>query len=534
MRAPILVLLGAVSLLLLIACVNVANLLLARGSARDREMAIRTALGASRARLVRQLLTESLLLSLAGGALGVLLARWGIDGLLALAGGQVPRATEIGLNATVLGFALLASIGTGLAFGLLPAIARDRLVARLARGQRPLRHSGPTRTAPVARARARRDRLRGRSTLRRGTPDPQLLAPDARRLGPARRIGAGRLAHHSRRRPGRRKRRCLPFVASSRGSGPCPGVVAVGASKTLPLHGGGEVYKFTVEGRGDVGTVGREAGTVIVTPGYFAALGIPVLRGRDFRESDIESSAPVLLVNNAIARRLWGNADPIGKGLAIGEIAARGRRRRRGRPQRGPRRRSPRHDLRPGVDLPEVEHEDLPPDLVGSRGSGLRGPRRHPRDRSGPPDLPGRSASRDRLGDGGSPAFPDAARGRLRRRRAPARRLSESTVSSRSASPSAPARSGSAWRSARIAPPCAASSFPRAWSWRPEASASVSLAGLALSRGLRSVLFEIPAGDPATLAAVAALLAGVAFLACSIPARRAANLDPQAALRADG
>ena len=122
-----------------------------------------------------------------------------------------------------------------------------------------------------------------------------------------------------------------------------------------------------------------------MTPGYFAALGIPVLRGRDFSESDIESSAPVLLVNDAMARRLWGNADPIGRGLAIGDtrlevVGVVGR-----RPQRGPRRRSPRHDLRAGVEVPEVEHEDLPQDVFGSRGPGLGGPRAI---RGIDPDLP--------------------------------------------------------------------------------------------------------------------------------------------------
>jgi predicted permease len=125
-RKPITLLLGAVLLVLLIGCVNVANLLLARASVRRREIGIRAALGAGHGRLIRQLLTESLLLSLTGGLLGLLLARWGIDGLMAFSGGHVPRASAIRMDSGVVLFALLLSVGTGVAFGLLPALSAAR------------------------------------------------------------------------------------------------------------------------------------------------------------------------------------------------------------------------------------------------------------------------------------------------------------------------------------------------------------------------------------------------------------------------
>ena len=531
-RAPILVLLGAVSLLLLIACVNVANLLLARGSARDREMAIRTALGASRGRLIRQLLTESLLLSLAGGALGVLLARWGIDGLLALAGGQVPRATEIGLNPMVLAFALLASIVTGLAFGLLPAMhATGSLRGSL---------EGSGRSGTPARSGRRLSRalvlgqtafavalLFGAGLLIRsfwrlthvdsGLSAESVLAVSITIPDPvleAEKDAAYRLSILTRLRA-------------------LPGVVAVGASKTLPLHGGGEAYKFTVEGRGDVGTIAPEAGTVIVTPGYFAALGIPVLRGRDLRESDIESGALVLHVNNALARRVWGDADPIGKALLLGEnrlevVGVVGDVRNEGLalPPRGtiyvPTSIFPRSSMKiflrtasdPAALATAVRAaiRGIDPDLPISRVAPL-------------PEIVSATVARPRflmllvagfaaaalllaaLGIYGVISFGVAQRTReigirmaLGADRASVRRL---VVSEGMALAAGGLGLG-------------------------------VVAGLVLSRALRSVLFEVPPGDPATLAAVAALLAGVAFLACSIPAMRAANLDPQAALRSDG
>ncbi len=531
-RAPILVLLGAVSLLLLIACVNVANLLLARGSAREREMAIRTALGASRARLVRQLLTESLGLSLAGGTLGVLLARWGIDGLLALAGGQVPRSTEIGLNATVLAFAVLATIGTGLAFGLLPAMHTTGALRGSIEG------SGRSGT-PVRRGR-RLSRglvlgetafavalLFGAGLLIRsfwrltnvetGLRADSVLAvsitiPDA--VYAAEKDAAYRSAILTRLRS-------------------LPGVVAVGASKTLPLHGGGEAYKFTVEGRGDVGTVAPEAGTVIVTPGYFAALGIPVLRGRDLRESDIESGAPVLHVNNALTRRLWGNEDPIGKGLVIGKMR-----------------------LEVVGVVGDVRNEGLD---VTPRGTIYV-----------PMSIFPRSSLKIFLRTSSDPAaLASAARAAIRgidpdlpiSRVAPLPEIVSATVARPRfltllvAGFAAAAlllaalgiygviSFGVAQRTREIGIRMALGA-DRASVRRLVVSEGMALAagglglgvaaGLALSRLLRSVLFEIPVGDPATLAAVAALLAGVALVACSIPAARASNLDPQAALRADG
>lgn len=319
-RAPLFLLLASVGLVLLITCANLASLLLARGSSRIREVAIRTALGAARGRIVRQFLTESLLLSLAGGAAGLLVALWSVETLTAAAGAHLPRVSEVHMDGVVLGFTCLVSIVTGLLFGLVPALHASR----------------PTLAAALEGAGRSGSADRGRRAILRG-----LVVAEAA-VAVVLLVGAGllaksfwRLLHVS---SGMRVENVLTLSITIpverystdateaayrtellRRLAALPGVSAAGASKTMPLKGGGEPYTFSLEGRPErEARVLPEAGAFIVTPGFFSALGIPVVSGRDFTQADIDTSAHVLLVNQALARQLWPGQSPIGKGTLFG------------------------------------------------------------------------------------------------------------------------------------------------------------------------------------------------------------------------
>ncbi len=317
-RTPLFVLLGAVGLVLLIACANVANLLLARSAARSREIAIRTALGASPARIARQLLTESVLLAVLGGALGVLAAQWGMDGLLALTRGRIPRADEIRLDGAVALFALGLSVLTGILFGLLPALRalRTDIVPALEAGGR----GGTGSRGDVRRGLVIAETVLAALLL----TGAGLLAKSFWRLM---QVPSGLQAEHvlaiSINIPDWKYRdsdRAAAYRSELlRRLRALPGVLAAGGSKAMPLSGGGEKYRISVERPGEPPTpIQPASGAVIVTPGYFAALGISILKGRDFTEHDLETQAAVLLVNQALARQLWPGEDPIGKKVMFG------------------------------------------------------------------------------------------------------------------------------------------------------------------------------------------------------------------------
>ncbi|HKA36475.1 MAG TPA: ABC transporter permease [Thermoanaerobaculia bacterium] len=319
-RTPLLVLLGAVGLVLLIACANVANLLLARSAARGREIAIRTALGAKPSRLLRQLLTESVLLALLGGAAGLAAAYWGVEGLLALTAGRIPRADEIRPDAAVTAFAAALSVVTGILFGILPARrSLDTAIAsalewggRGASGSR----SDVRRSLVVAETVLAAMLLAGAGLLGKSfwklIHVPSGVSPQ-RVLAVSLSIPAWKYSELEKESAYRseilRRLRALP------------GVIAAGGSKTMPLSGGGEAYKFRLPGDADpTRFIQPASGTIIVTPGYFAALGIPLLRGRGFTEQDLSTGAAVLLVNQAMARQIWPGEDPVGKAIIIGKI----------------------------------------------------------------------------------------------------------------------------------------------------------------------------------------------------------------------
>jgi predicted permease len=314
------VLVVAVGLVLLIACANLVNLLLARGTTRLQELAVRTALGAERRRLVRQLLTEGVVLSLLGGAVGLLLGLGGVRLQVSAAGGHLPLAGEIHADLRLLAFTFAVSLVAALIFGILPALRWSRLAGALA-----LREGG-------------RGALGGeRERLRSG------LVVVETGLAVLLLVGAGLLLHSlwrlSHVDAGFRPHGVLtlslslpPGLADDtfhdhfalvresilRRVREVPGVVAAAASKTLPLHGQAEPYRFALPEHPDQ-LVEPAGGGFIVTSDYFRTLGIPVLRGREFRAGEsIEHGDFDAVVNAALARQLWGTLDVTGKRLLFG------------------------------------------------------------------------------------------------------------------------------------------------------------------------------------------------------------------------
>lgn len=315
-RSALLILLGAVGFVLLIACTNVANLLLARAATRRREIGIRTALGAGRGRLIRQFLTESLLLSLMGGALGLVMAKWGVDGLMSLAAGFLPRASEIGLDWRVLGFTLLLSLMTGIVFGLVPAWQGSKVDV-----QEALKEGGNAGTSP------RSNWLRNGLAVLEVASALVLL------------IGAGLLIKSFIRlqqvESGLRTenlltmRIALPqtkYTTSQASAGfyqqvlervsTLPGVEVAGVINLLPIQQYGTNGTVQVEGQPtDPQGLGPLVEFRTVSPDYFRALGVQLITGRPFKSQDAEGSQPVAIVNQAFVKTFLPNHDPIGKRL---------------------------------------------------------------------------------------------------------------------------------------------------------------------------------------------------------------------------
>jgi len=316
-RTILWVMMGAVAFVLLIGCVNLANLLLARATGRGRELAIRTAMGAGRARLVGQLLVESVVLALAGGALGVLLSLGGIRVLVSLAPADVPRIEGVGLNTAVLGFALMVSLASALIFGLLPAfratsLGPARALADAAfgstRGQRGRRTLGALVAAELALAVVL---LAGAGLMLRSVAglrdvDPGFEVENMLTFQitlPPTRYDSGRPVADAYARL-RERLEALPGVESAT------------VTSALPLGGGGFILfrAHLPEGRPEP-PEGEEvrANWDVVHPGYFATMGLPLIAGRGFSEADDEGSVPVMIVNREFARMMFGSvADALG------------------------------------------------------------------------------------------------------------------------------------------------------------------------------------------------------------------------------
>jgi predicted permease len=304
-RRSLLVLLGAVGMVLLVACVNVANLLLARTAAREREIAIRAALGARRMRIVRQFLTESLLLSGAGAVGGLALGVWGSRALVRAAAGQLPRAGEIGLDWRVFAFLLAVCVAAAIGFGLAPALAAARggsSVLRSRSGGAIVRDGLVVAEVALAFVLLAGAGLLVRTFLNLQRADAGVLAENVLTVHVALTGGPEAMAIHER-------------VART------PGVRANGFISMLPLQASGWTAGFHIPGRAEIFPCELR----YVTPGYFRAMGVAIRRGRDFTPFDGADQPRVIVINEALARQYFRDQDPVGvridRGVIVGVVA---------------------------------------------------------------------------------------------------------------------------------------------------------------------------------------------------------------------
>jgi predicted permease len=307
---------GAVGFVLLIVCANVANLLLARGEGRRREMAVRTALGASRRRILAQLLTESTVFAIVGGTLGVFLAWSGTRALVALAPPSVPRLDQIGVDWAVLAYALLTSLGAGVLFGLAPALraSREAPAETLKEGGRAS-HQGTSRrmrrALVVTEVALSVVMLCGAGVLLRSLVKLQRtdLGFDTRSVLTAKVSTLGL-----------NDARSIVFWAQVlERVRAIPGVTSAGAAGWLPVVGQGGLWGLLAEGQSyDRVPRAPTAEPQQVTAGYFRAMGLRVLQGREFTDNDREQGPFVAVVSKSLATLLWPNADAIGKRFRLG------------------------------------------------------------------------------------------------------------------------------------------------------------------------------------------------------------------------
>src|ERR1043166_1880236 len=323
MRPALLILLGAVFLVLLIACANLTTMLLARAAAREREMAVRVALGAGPLRLLKQVFTESVLLALIGGVAGVVLAMWGVESLKAIGAQTVPRLREVNIDLVVLSITVVICVGTGIIFGLAPGLAsaRPELTETLKEGGR-----GSTQGR-------RGNRLRNGLVIAEVALALVLLS------------AAGLLIKSFTKlqnvNPGFNPRNALTFEISlskvqypddasivrfnneaQRRIAAVPGVQAAGFSTILPLAGTNSDSSFAIEGRpSDKNTPSPDEELREVSPDYFRALGTPLIRGRFFGDADKADAPRVIIVNQAFAKKFWPNEEALGRRIVMGSMS---------------------------------------------------------------------------------------------------------------------------------------------------------------------------------------------------------------------
>ena len=559
-RPALLVLLGAVGFLLLVGCANVANLMLARAAARERELAIRTALGAGRGRLVRQFLTESLLLSLAGGAIGVLLAIWGVAALLALAPANLPRIADVSVNLPVLAFALGVCVFVAMDLGILTALrstAADPQKA-LAEGSRGAAGSMASRRfarfliggqVAVTLVLLAGAGLLGRSLLRVLSVDPGFRTTHivSMELEVPQTPGAPEWPNNDPR-PALFMDALLSKLRGIRG------VEEIGGTSDLPLAEGGpadgkflllsEPPQLSWSKPEDFARLerlwntapGGEADYCVASQGYFKALAIPLLQGRLFNEHDTADAPHVAVVSESMARTTWPNQDPLGRTIEFGNmdgdlrlltvvgVVGDVRERSLEKPPRPTVYVNYRQRLRGGRDFTLVIRSAMPPNVL------------LPQARQALHELAPDVAPRFESFQGVFSASLETRRFNL---------LLVGVFASSALLLAGVGIFGVAayWVSqrtreigVRVALGASSSDVLRLVLRTSMGTVLVGVAcGIAgafgLTRAIRSLLFDVKATDPFTFIAVSMILTGVALLASYLPARRATRVDPMVALR---
>jgi predicted permease len=538
-KGALLVLLGTVALVLLIACANVANLQLARAAARQREMAVRAALGAARGRIVRGLLTENVLLSLAGGGLGLWLAFWGVRALGPWSGASLPSLHAIGIDAWVLAFTLGVSVITGLAFGLAPAVQAWRTDVNAA-----LQEEGRGATGGY------RHRLR------------HLLVVSEVALALVLLIGAGLLLKSFARlmevHPGFRTDGVLTFQVTLTGgkSAPqivnfveqiverlqaLPGVQAAAATDSLPLTDLARIGVAEIEGRPPIDFSKAKRGEVTpvsrltVTRDYFHAMGIAVKNGRTLTAQDARPPAGSVIVNEAFAKRFFPGASAVGQRIRLHPGPAEARWQTVVGVVSDVRQSGLAGDVMPQVYSPDLEDMDAALSFVlrvtGAPAGLISAVRTVVAEVEPNQALYNVMTMEQRLANTTT-----------------SRRLNTALLGSFAAVALLLAVVGIygvmsyavtqrtreiGMRIALGARPGQVMRFVLGQGMRVVLiGAGIGLVGaLALARVLRNLLFEVAPTDPATFVCVTLLLAAVALVACYVPARRAARIDPLVALR---
>jgi predicted permease len=544
-RLLLLILATAVSLVLLIACANVASLLLVRAASRSREVAIRTAVGASRAQVIRQLLTESAMLSAAGGFLGLFAGIAGVRILLWLYPSNIPRlaatGTNVSLDGRVLAFTALLAAATGIVFGLVPALRSSRtdLNSSLKDGGRSGGGAQQNRTRSaliVVEMGLAVVLLIGAALLIRALAAVRSVEPgfDPRHVLTARLRLTPRLAKD----PG-----LHPFAADIRHRlASLPGVEGVGLTRLLPMDGGFNSFPIVVAGRPLDGPLHGAARWMVVSPGYFEVLKIPLLRGRLFTDNDRGGAPEVAIVNQSLARQLWPGVDPMADRISIKQL---------GLGHEDPARQivgivadvrenGLSYDLQPAVFVPVAQ---LPDDNAGGFSMSCAVRVRAPsaslvvaiqneliQATRGSPVAPVRSMeelvarSTDRqdfnmllMSIFGGAALLLAAIGIYGvMAHSTSQRVQEMGVRLALGADTADLRNMVVWEGMRLAVAGVAAGIATA---------------LSLTRFLSSLLFGVPPWDPLVFAVAPTVLLGVALAAVWLPAQRASRIDPLRALR---
>jgi predicted permease len=545
-RTTLLALLAAVGLALLIGCVNIANLLLTRSSARQREMAIRLALGASRRRLVLQLLTESLLLALLGGAVALVLVAWTMSLLIGLAPAEIPRLHEVGFNSSVLGFGFLVSALAGLIFGLVPALQASRpdLVVNLKEGGQSAGFG------------ARHHRFRSALVVIEFALSLVLM------------IGAGLLLRSFGRLlevdPGFNPHNVLlariwlpvpnnpelnPYLPPVkraafikevlRRTSALPGVqyAAIGSGDGVPLLGPSNTGAFTIEDQANPDNNLPIARASSVSPDYFHVLQSPLVRGRFFTAGDDDQAPRVALIDETLQRRFFPNADPIGRRIKFG-----------GRSSNAPWMTIAGvvgNIKTDGFDQPDQPHIYLP--IFQDPGYAMAV---YLRTEGDPTSLTHALRQQTQAVDPDLPVFGEQSMDALVSASLAQRRFAMQVVGLFGVLALVLAGIGIYGvmsyavnqRTREIGIRLALGASARAiLCWVLRQGMRLTLIGVAmgllgavvLTRLLRGMLFSVAPTDPITYAGLAALLAVVALAACYIPARRATKVDPMDALRCE-